>query len=633
MAQQIRRCLGNPATPPHASQIGGCRVLIRFVGLIFITASGILLISEYLNQRGEDGLFNWLCAHPSLAFLNLGIILSITSILVFLTNRLDAGCQLSLLLLGFPIASSVKRAVLLEPLWPRDLRLAAHLVQLAPRYVAAWQATCIAMAVILVLLSIGFVLRRLVQQKLGAAARITGGVGIILMLLPVLAMPSHILARSMPASAPDSATTAVDATYRNCGFALGFALAAEDQQDVIPEACSAPAIQAVARRYPAQITDTGEHPDIIVILAESFWDPSELPGITFSPAPAPTLEALGNSGDGQVFRFLSPSFGGQTANVEFELLTGLSMNFLAPGSTPYTGRMGNLPTPSIPHVLSGLGYRTVAIHPYDRRYYCRDRVYPLLGFDEYQGGETFSHDEIRGDYVSDAAFANRLIHEIDRSTRPTCLFGVSMENHGPYLASRYRAPEITVRGNLPPEELACLATFAEGVRHTDAMIGALIEHLRLRAHPTILLVFGDHLNTIVPSNGILRGSGFVTDLNTLEDRLRLHATPAMLWANYALPCRIAQQYISPGLIWSHLLPAMGIQHPFYTGLLNDVRTSLPGLSRNVCILPDGRPVDRSFTQLPIIRDYHMLQHDLLIGERHSLESSLFSPAAPAHTSP
>ena len=631
MARQSCPHLASPAAPSRAPQIGHFRTLIRFVGLIFINAAGILLISEYLNQRGQEGLVNWLCTHPSLAFLNLGIILSITSVLVFLTNRLDAACQLSQLLLAFPIASSVKRSMLLEPLWPRDLRLVGHLMQLAPHYVTPWQAAWIAVVVIVVLLSIGFVVRHLVQQKLGAAARITGGVGVALMLLPILAMPSHTRAASMPGSAPDTATTAVDATYRTCGFALGFALAAEDLQDVIPPDCSPSAIQAIAGRYPPQVTDTGEHPDIIVILAESFWDPSQLPGITFSPSPAPTLQQVAGGSEGQVFRFLTPSFGGQTANVEFELLTGLSMNFLAPGSTPYTGRMGSLATPSIPGLLSSLGYHTLAIHPYDRQYYDRDRVYPLLGFDEYQGGETFSPDDTTGDYISDAAFGKRLIDEIDRSTGPTLLFGVSMENHGPYRSSRYPAPEITVRGNLPPEELASLATFAQGVRHTDAMIGTLIEHLRSRTRPTILLVFGDHLNMIVPSNGILRGSGFVTGQNTLQDRLRLYTTPALLWANYNLPCHISEPYLSPGLIWSELLPAMGIHHPFYTGLLNDVRTSVPGLSRNVCILPDGRPIDRSFTprpNSPAVRDYHMLQHDLLFGDRHALNSTIFAPELP-----
>ncbi|GEM_PF-2843047 len=617
-----------PPVQPHELQIGELRVLVRFIGLIFINAATILLISEYLNQRGAEGLTNWLCTRPSLALLNLGIILSITSVLVFLTNRLDTSCQLSLLLLVFPIASSVKRSMLLEPLWPRDLQLAGHFMQLAPHYINPWQATWGAILIILVLLSVGVVARSLVQLRLGTAARITGGGGVLLLLLPVLAMPAHILARSTPASAPDSATTAVDAAYRTCGFALGFTLAARDQQDVIPPDCSPAAIQAIAQRYPARVTDTLEHPDIIVILAESFWDPSELPGITFSSPPAPTLQALRGGREGQVFRFLTPSFGGKTANVEFELLTGLSMNFLAPGSTPYMGRMGALATPSIPHLLSTLGYHTIAIHAYDRQFYNRDRVYPLLGFDEYHGGETFSANDICGNYISDAAFGRRLIDEIDRSTGPTLLFGASMENHGPYLPNRYGMREITVSGKLPSEELACLATFAEGIRHTDAMIATLTEHLRLRARPTILLVFGDHLNAIVPSNGILRGSGFVTDQNTLQDRLRLHATPALLWANYNLPCRISEPYLSPGLIWSQLLPAMGIHHPFYTGLLNDVRTRLPGLSRNVCVLPGGQPVDRPLAELRILGDYYMLQHDLLIGARHSLNSSLFAPELP-----
>lgn len=608
-------------TAPAAETIGGARMLLRFVGIVFIVSALLLLVCEYLNQRGTAGLIDWLSIRPSVAFANLGIFFGITSILVFLTNRLDQGCQLSLLLLAFPIISSLKRRFQLEPLWPQDLQLARYMLNIAPRYVPALHAILVATLVIASLLGVGIVLRRLYQRKFCAAARITGGIGTAMLMLPVMVMPGRIMASARDVSAAEPAVSAVDESYRTCGFALGFLIAARENSGIVPLDCTPETIEAVARRY-SPASDTGQHPDIIIVQSESFWDPTELPGIRFTPAPAPMYQYLRESG--RAFRILSPSFGGQTANVEFELLTGLSMAFKANGSIPYSEQLRTRPAPSIPRLFASLGYRTVAIHSHSGDMYDRRSVYPNLGFAAFHAAESFSPDDRCGDYISDAALGHRVIEEIDRSDQPLMLMVVSMENHGPYLAWRYAAPEIEVTGPLPPDELGSLRTYATGIHHADAMLASLIEHLRHRARPAVLLFYGDHLNEIFPSGRILRQTGFISAANTLQDRVRLHSTNAVLWANYDLPCHIAEEAISPGLIWSELLPAMGIQHPFYTGLLNDVRMVTPGLSRHVCIMHDGTLSARGPLGLPVIRDYYMIADDLLNGERLLPDSALFS---------
>ena len=74
---------------------------------------------------------------------------------------------------------------------------------------------------------------------------------------------------------------------------------------------------------------SGRQADVIVVMSESLWDPTKMSSVRYSADPMPTIRA---SQSGQVF---SPEFGGMTANVEFEALTGFSNAFLPYGSIPY----------------------------------------------------------------------------------------------------------------------------------------------------------------------------------------------------------------------------------------------------------------------------------------------------------
>lgn len=62
---------------------------------------------------------------------------------------------------------------------------------------------------------------------------------------------------------------------------------------------------------------------VIMVLSETFSDPTRVPGVSFSEDPMPNIrhvKAQTTSG-----LMLSPGYGGGTANIEYQALSGLSM--------------------------------------------------------------------------------------------------------------------------------------------------------------------------------------------------------------------------------------------------------------------------------------------------------------------
>lgn len=74
-------------------------------------------------------------------------------------------------------------------------------------------------------------------------------------------------------------------------------------------------------------------PDIIMIMSESFWNHKILEDITYPDTFMDDYERIEQ--DGITANILSPQFGGGTCNVEFEALTGFSMDYIQNGLMPY----------------------------------------------------------------------------------------------------------------------------------------------------------------------------------------------------------------------------------------------------------------------------------------------------------
>ncbi len=119
----------------------------------------------------------------------------------------------------------------------------------------------------------------------------------------------------------------------------------------------------------------GEKPDIIVVMSESFSDTRELgefetdePFLTFFD------ELEGESIHGHVY---SSVIGGNTANSEYEFLTGDSMAFLPTGSVAYQTYI-NYPVGTLVSTLKGQGYSAAMFHPHWSTGWNRVQVYGLF---------------------------------------------------------------------------------------------------------------------------------------------------------------------------------------------------------------------------------------------------------------
>jgi phosphoglycerol transferase MdoB-like AlkP superfamily enzyme len=408
--------------------------------------------------------------------------------------------------------------------------------------------------------------------------------------------------------------------YASNGFAIAFALNVPMAKVKAPEGYSAEAIDAI--RKPADaVAVPVERPDIIVVMSESFWDPTRLPGVTITPDPVANVRAIQS---GHVF---SPEFGGMTANVEFEALTGFSNAFLPYGSIPYQQYVRE-PLPSLATFLKTQGYATRAIHPFEGWFWNRAPVYEAFGFDSFMSEENLPPLETRGLLASDAALTEEIIRQADATAEPFFFFAVTLQSHGPYEPNRYTGTTHTVEASVSDWAKGSILTFAEGAADADKGLARLIEWAEKRERPTVIAFFGDHLPPLGP---VFIETGFMKE-PVANRKARLakmslqHETPLVIWSNRKGPVGNLGS-ISPSFLPLHVLETAGISHPYYTGFLGEMRQRYRIVDRNALVTPRGvatRDWGRDKKMDPAIRDYRLLQYDIMFGKRHGADR--FFPA-------
>ena len=94
--------------------------------------------------------------------------------------------------------------------------------------------------------------------------------------------------------------------------------------------------------------------------------------------------------------------GGNTANSEFEFLTGSSLYWLPVGSVAYQQYIRK-DLPGLADQLGREGYRTIAMHPYYSSGWNRPKVYSLMHFDEMYFYKDFKDPEILRSYIRQRA--------------------------------------------------------------------------------------------------------------------------------------------------------------------------------------------------------------------------------------
>lgn len=520
------------------------------------------------------------------------------------------------------LISAQKQTYLSDPLYPSDLLFGRQIVELLPTMLKAQPLTALLVGLGLCTMIAAIAALWLLARRHSPVLRLRERAVGLALTLPVLAGLASLMDYSHYSWARDRLNIIPmmwdqQENYRHNGFLLAFAFNIPMANVSAPEGYGENSIAELTSEPASFAANKGDYPDVIMLMSESLWDPTRLEKVHLSTDPMPTIRAKQS---GHVF---SPEFGGMTANVEFEALTGFSNAFLPYGSIPYQQYIRR-PVPSLASFFRGEGYSAIAMHPFQEWFWNRKQVYKNFGFEEFRSEETLPAMEKRGNFASDDALMDEIMKTADKAQNPLFLFAVTLQGHGPYEADRYTDNTIGVTGDLSASASQALATYSQGVAEADDALLKLMRWAKKRDRETIIVLFGDHLpplgQTFVESGYM---PGMVASRRApLEVMKKEHETPLVVWSSKK-GVRKTIGTISPALLPYHVLKTAGFSDPFYTGTLGEVQKAFSVIDRHMLVTTDGNALpDWSIAPnaVPeVVRDYRLLQFDMMFGQQFGRE--------------
>ena len=602
----------------HAKALAVLRSLSVSVLLALLTVVTI----ELITRGSVDQTWLYFTNPEQPAWTTTGVFF-----LVYLAIDALIGRQHKAVLLVSPLVvlmgviSQQKQVFLTDPLYPTDLLFGRQIMELMPVLVQdrPWTAAALALAIIAAVVGLVslwvFAWRRF--RPLTRKERLTR----LAVALPLIAGFVSIMdynefswVRDRLKVLPIMWDQAEN--YRHNGFVLAFAINLPMANVQAPAGYMVDAIDKIpSKPLPAGTTHRSK-PDVIVVMSESLWDPTRLQGTKLSADPMPVIR---ESQGGNVF---SPEFGGLTANVEFEALTGFSNAFLPTGSIPYQQYVRK-PIPSLATFFRAEGYTARAIHPFSGWFWNRSSVYKAFGFQTFKDVDKMPPLAKRGNFTSDEALTKEIIRQADMQDDPFFFFTVTLQGHGPYDDGRYPKTDVKVEGKLDARDNRMLASYAQGVKEADGSLKMLMDWAKKRDRETIIVVFGDHLpplNTVYQNAGYMKGIT-ASRKGSPEQMRKEHETPLVIWSNKA-GAEKEIGTISPAFLSYYILKEAGFEHPYYTGFLGAVHDRLRVIDRYMLIDAKGKGTAgwaRKKTVDPLVRDFRFLQHDIMFGKQYGLE--------------
>lgn len=338
---------------------------------------------------------------------------------------------------------------------------------------------------------------------------------------------------------------------------------------------------------------------VIFILSESLADPERIPGVTLSAPVLPQIKQIQSETTSGLMK--SDGYGGGTANMEFQTLTGLPMyNFNDMISVLYTEVIPDMTyIPSISNAFDP--QNRIVIHLSDATHYARNSVYTKLKFDEFiatSGSDNIAEEaNLLGAYPSDTSTYNNILAKIDSSQNQ--FFSVmTMQNHGPWIPTDLS--DITASSDrLSAEENESLTNYARLLSYTDSSTAEFLQQLQGIDKKITVVFYGDHLPGIYPKTAFKDSpeSQYLTDY--------------FIWSNHDT---VKDDY---PLVNSSDFPAELLAHtnsrvsPYYallTEVLNKASVDKSKLDS------DGKKV---------AKDLKMIQYDLTEGKGYILKYSDF----------
>lgn len=475
--------------------------LVSFMNRYSLLFHGVLacllcFIIECFSRRSIPSAFSFVAEH-TLPYLYNSLIIFASLSLVYLVKR---RALLRVLVSGFWLfLGTVNGCILSKRVTPfsyTDLKCLSDLFAMQnTNYFTATEAiTVVTIVALFFVFCIWLGVRG--PKFEGKTHRVLNPIFVISLLLAVpiatkAAQSSNILA---------SYFSNIAQGYENYGFVYGFSSSVVGRGMAKPASYNKSTITALTSFANAGETLLSEEdqPNIIVVLLESFIDPTEVNYLQMSEDPIPNFRNLyENYSSGYL---TVPVVGAGTANTEFEVLTGMDMKYFGTGEYPYKTILKQTDCESIASDLSSIGYGTHVVHNNGGNFYSRANAFSMMGFDTFTSKEMMNIQEYTplGDWPTDHILINETKKALDSTPNQADLvYTITVQGHGDYPSEKIiENPEITVTGAATPEQNNQWEYYVNEIHEVDKFIGDLTTMLERRNEKTIVVMFGDHLPTM-----------------------------------------------------------------------------------------------------------------------------------------
>lgn len=377
-------------------------------------------------------------------------------------------------------------------------------------------------------------------------------------------------------------------SYKQQGFAYSFLNTIYPYLEQGVEGYSKQSMQNIQSRMIEKEDETDKQPNIIYLQLESFMDPMEFEGVTYSYDPIPTFRMMTEKLGG---RMNAPTYGGGTVRTEFEVLTGMDLDLMKPGEIPNNQLLRTTAVQSMASYLTEKGYSSTAIHNFQGSFYNRDAVYGNLGFQTFIPLEFMLGEEYI-EYVThtdDSMLVDYIIKALESSQEQRdFIFAVSTGPHGPYEDKEgYDDFPLQVVAIEEESYEPSLQDLIIRYWKLDQQLKRLIDYIDNLEEETVLVAYSDHY----PIISILDDDSYFKQKDTYSVRYGIYA-------NFELEPVELEEEIEAYQLSTYVFELIGMSG----GVMNTIH--------------------RSFAEQ---EDYYqikrLVQHDLLEGEQHLYDES------------
>lgn len=370
----------------------------------------------------------------------------------------------------------------------------------------------------------------------------------------------------------------VNRAYANSGAGLTIVRMVKDFKVKKPKKYDSRDVEKILAKYSDDtnnVKDVSDFPNVVVIMDESFADLDKSYDVPLEDDPISFFHELMNEENVISGTMHSSQFGGGTANIEYEFITGNVTAFLPPGAMPYQQYISSKVKQSIVSYMKKLGYKTYGMHSWDKSGYSREKIYKFLGFDNSMFKD--SMPQLRhwiGEYPTDESLYEAYYDIMNNKPagEKNFSFIVTMQNHMPYVYTLDEAERFV------PENDAAISYF-QAEFQSDKALRQVINYLKEYDEKTIMLFFGDHQPNVNQDYWYQVKDGYDADTAS-------HVVPFFIWANYDIEEKSGIE-TSPNYFESILLDVAGMPKDSYTKYVEELREELPVITNLYCIDKNG----------------------------------------------